>query len=106
VIRKGRSRRSSTESETTHLDILLDDALRATFPASDPVSITPDKSSNGIAADEEFTELPKAALPMQAEANSTPKFASPWEVNLWPLQVANFYAWWIRTFWEMRRGRR
>jgi hypothetical protein len=31
-------------SEEEHLDRLLDEALKATFPASDPISITPAES--------------------------------------------------------------
>jgi hypothetical protein len=40
---------SSSEAETVHLDNLLDEALQETFPASDPIAITMDKPSKGIA---------------------------------------------------------
>ena len=48
ALEKGRRRRRS-EAEAAHLDKLLDDALRETFPASDPIAITIDNSSKAIA---------------------------------------------------------
>jgi hypothetical protein len=42
ALEKGKRRRRS-EAEATHLDKLLYDALRETFPASDPIAITIDK---------------------------------------------------------------
>jgi hypothetical protein len=38
-----------SEAEAVHLDNLLDEALRETFPASDPIAITIDKPPKGIA---------------------------------------------------------
>ena len=35
--------RTAEEARAAHIENLLDDALRATFPASDPVAITVDQ---------------------------------------------------------------
>jgi hypothetical protein len=48
ALEKGR-RRHLSAAEAAHLDKLLDDALRETFPASDPIAITIDNSSKAIA---------------------------------------------------------
>jgi hypothetical protein len=40
-----------SDSEAVHLDRLLDEALRETFPASDPIAITIDRPSKAIAAE-------------------------------------------------------
>jgi hypothetical protein len=94
---KKRSRRSCIESEIIHLDNLLDDALCATFPASDPVSITLHRPSFEMAVGKEASDSPKPAVPIPADASSTPQLAYLWEANLWHLrQMANFYAWWFR----------
>jgi hypothetical protein len=70
--------------------------LQATFPASDPISITLHKPSNGI--DHEPPDTSKAAGPLEVEANWPPQLAGLWEANLWPFwQFANLYAWWFRT---------
>ena len=40
-----------SESEVAHLDRLLDEALRETFPASDPVAITIDGPSKAVCSE-------------------------------------------------------
>jgi hypothetical protein len=50
-LKKGKKQSASSRSETeaAHLDNLLDEALWETFPASDPIAITIDKPSKGVA---------------------------------------------------------
>jgi hypothetical protein len=40
-----------SESDAVHLDRLLDEVLRETFPASDPIAITIDRPSKAIVAE-------------------------------------------------------
>jgi hypothetical protein len=47
-----------SEPDAEHLDNMLDEALRETFPASDPIAITIDKPLKSIASD---SEEPQAA---------------------------------------------
>jgi hypothetical protein len=42
-----------SEPDAEHLDKMLDEALRETFPASDPIAITIDKPSKSIASEEQ-----------------------------------------------------
>jgi len=41
-----------SEPDAEHLDNMLDEALRETFPASDPIAITIDKPLKSIASEE------------------------------------------------------
>src|ERR1700692_1325823 len=83
-----------------HLDKLLDEALRETFPASDPIAITIDKPSKGIASDEPSSlERRMEAAPgdaMVSGAELKPPIADH-DANLWGLhQILN---WWSLLLW-------
>jgi hypothetical protein len=51
LMRTPRPERQS-EPDAEHLDNMLDEALRETFPASDPIAITIDKPLKSIASEE------------------------------------------------------
>jgi hypothetical protein len=87
-----------SRGEAAHLDRLLDEALRETFPASDPIAITVEKSSKGV-------ELGGLGSPDEPESPSMPAdseviWAPPVVVgilsaNLWALhQISYFFDWW------------
>ena len=86
-----------SRSEAAHLDRLLDEALRETFPASDPIAITVEKSSKGV-------ELGGLRSPDEPESLSMPAdsvviWAPPvvgiLSANLWALhQISYFLDWW------------
>jgi hypothetical protein len=86
------------EAETVHLDNLLDEALRETFPASDPIAITVHKPSKAIAHDglrSSPDDPPKAAITQQALVSSTPPDVGFFDPNLWALrQISYFFEWW------------
>jgi hypothetical protein len=87
-----------SEAEAVHLDNLLDEALRETFPASDPIAITIDKPSKVIAPDEGLRrpDDPSTAVGSQESiASWTPPIVSFYDSNLWALrQFSYFFDWW------------
>jgi hypothetical protein len=96
-LRKRNRRPGLSRSEAAHLDRLLDEALRETFPASDPIAITVEKSSKGV-------ELGGLRSPDEPESLSMPAdsvviWAPPvvgiLSANLWALhQISYFLDWW------------
>jgi hypothetical protein len=91
-IKKGKTRR---EAEAAHLDTLLDDALRETFPASDPIAICVDRPLEALTLGD-LQDPDKVALPPQAELNATePKstLMSLYDVNLWGIN--KMFDWWL-----------
>jgi hypothetical protein len=93
-IEKGERRRLS-ESEAAHLDALLDDALRETFPASDPIAICIDgpleAPTLGNLQDRDNVATPPALL-KAAEQKST--LMSLYDANLWAIN--QIFDWWLR----------
>jgi hypothetical protein len=99
-LRKRNKRSGLSRSEAVHLDRLLDEALQETFPASDPIAITVEKSSKGV-------ELGGLGSPDEAESPSMPAdwqdavviWAPPvvgiFSADLWALrQISYFLDWW------------
>ena len=94
ALEKGRRRRLSAP-EAAHLDKLLDDALRETFPASDPIAITIDKSSQAIAPDNP-EDPDNVAISPEANLKVTePKLTlmSPYGAHLWAIK--QIFDWWL-----------
>jgi hypothetical protein len=92
-IEKG-ERRHLSDAEAAHLDMLLDDALRETFPASDPIAICIDRPAEATANNPQ--ELDNVAMPLRA----TPKGPEPkttlmsyYDANLWGIN--QIFDWWL-----------
>jgi hypothetical protein len=87
-----------SEAEAVHLDNLLDEALRETFPASDPIAITIDKPPKGIASPDDLhsSDSPStAAGPHETSVSWTLPIVSFYDPNLWALrQISYFFDWW------------
>jgi hypothetical protein len=99
-MRKGKTRAplSHSTAEAAHLDNLLDEALRETFPASDPIAITVDKPPKGIAPPDDLhsPESPSTAAESQevVVAWASPVFGL-FDANLWALrQISSYFDWW------------
>jgi hypothetical protein len=99
-LRKRTRRPGLTRSETVHLDELLDEALRETFPASDPVAITVEKASKGVEPNglhsldepEGPSDKPDSR---EAEVASTLPIVGLFGANLLVLrQISYFFDWW------------
>jgi hypothetical protein len=99
-LRRGNKLGSCSESEALHLDNLLDDALKATFPASDPVAITIDRPSKGSASERVNSPGSPAVETasreeMASEAEHQPPIFGFYDANLWGLrQISFFFNWW------------
>jgi hypothetical protein len=80
---------------TAHLDALLDDALRETFPASDPIAICIDRPSEALSLGN-LRDPDNAAMTPPAPLKATePKSslmglydANPWGLN-------QIFDWWL-----------
>jgi hypothetical protein len=89
---------SRAKAHAAHLDGLLDEALRETFPASDPVAITVDKlpmstaPSDGLcSADARPMDVPS----QEAAVSQAPPVVGFFDLNLWALRQISFYfEWW------------
>jgi hypothetical protein len=93
-IKKGKTRRLS-EAEAAHLDKLLDDALRETFPASDPIAICVDRPLEALTLGD-VQDRDSVALPPQAGLKATePKstLTSLYDANLWGIN--QIFDWWL-----------
>jgi hypothetical protein len=93
-IKKGKTRRLS-DAEAAHLDTLLDDALRETFPASDPIAICIDRPLEALTLGD-LQDPDKVALPPQAGLKATePKstLTSLYDANLWGIN--QIFDWWL-----------
>jgi hypothetical protein len=89
-LRRGNKLGSCSESEAVHLDNVLDDALKATFPASDPVAITItiDRPSKGSASERVNSPGSPAVETasreeMASEAEHQPPIFGFYDANLW-----------------------
>jgi hypothetical protein len=101
-LRKRTRRPGLTRSEAVHLDRLLDEALRETFPASDPVAITVEKASKGVepnslhSLDEPEAPPDKPDSP-EAEVASILPIVGLFSANFLVLrQISYFFDWWCR----------
>jgi hypothetical protein len=93
-IKKGKTRRLS-EAEAAHLDKLLDDALRETFPASDPIAICVDRALEALTLGD-LQDPDNRAFPPQAGLKATePKsiLMSLYDANLWGIN--QIFDWWL-----------
>jgi hypothetical protein len=100
-MKKGKRHPASSRSkaEAAHLDNLLDEALRETFPASDPIAITMDKPAKGIEPDGLHSpDSPSmAAGSQEIVATRTPPIVGFFAPNLWALrQISDYFDWWAR----------
>jgi hypothetical protein len=82
-----------SETESVHLDRLLDEALRETFPASDPIAITIDRPSKAIAAEllQSADDPPMSAPPTATEPKSA--LVSVYDAHLWGIN--QIFDWWL-----------
>ncbi len=64
--------RTDTEPSDGHLDRLLDEALKETFPASDPAAVGFDKPSGSASGDPDGGDV-RAATPIDAEGEANPE---------------------------------
>src|ERR1700760_767225 len=67
-LQKRNRRPGLSRSEAAHLDRLLDEALRETFPASDPIAITVEKSPKGVELGPDEPESPSMPADSQDAA--------------------------------------
>jgi hypothetical protein len=86
--RTKRTRLSRAEGESVHLDNLLDEALKDTFPASDPIAITIEKYAGGVAL--------RGARVHEVATPSMPLPVSVFDMSLWAVrQISKYYFdWW------------
>jgi hypothetical protein len=82
-----------SESDVAHLDRLLDEALRQTFPASDPIAITIDKPSKAMAAEllQSVDDPGVPTPPTATEPRSA--MASFYDAHLWTIN--QIFEWWL-----------
>ena len=86
-----------SKAEAAHLDDLLDEALRETFPASDPIAITIDKTWKRIAPPNDLhsPDSPSTAAESQVVVGRAPPVLGLFDANLWALRQISFYFdWW------------
>jgi hypothetical protein len=74
-IEKGERHRLS-EAKAAHLDALLDDALRETFPARDPIAICVDRPLEALTLGN-LQDPDKVAMPPPALLKATELLSSP-----------------------------
>jgi hypothetical protein len=75
------------EPDAEHLDKMSDEALRETFPASDPIAITIDKPLKSCASEEHQGPDNRATSP-----RTTPALVSFYDANLWGIN--QIFDWW------------
>jgi hypothetical protein len=82
-----------SEPDAERLDRMLDEALRETFPASDPIAITIDKPLKSIASEEQGPDN-LATSPRTTFSGTEPKpaLASFYDANLWGIN--RIFEWW------------
>jgi hypothetical protein len=84
-----------SKAEAAHLDNLLDEALRETFPASDPIAITVDKPWKSLAPPDDLHGPSSAAESQEIVVGSAPTVLSLFDANLWALrQISSCFDWW------------
>jgi hypothetical protein len=89
-----RRKKARGSDEAAHLDKMLDEALRETFPASDPIAITIDKPLKAIASEALPGPDNLAASPHTTVGGTEPKPApvSFFDANLWVIN--QIFDWW------------
>jgi hypothetical protein len=82
------------EPDAEHLDKMLDEALRETFPASDPIAITIDKPLKSSASEEHQGPDNLATSPRTtfSGTESKPALVSFYDANLWGIN--QIFDWW------------
>jgi hypothetical protein len=98
--RTKRSRLSRAKGESVHLDNLLDEALKDTFPASDPIAITIEKYAGSVALSGPDGLANPSMVPRVHEVAvpSMPPPVSIFDINLWAVrQISKYYFdwWWL-----------
>jgi hypothetical protein len=96
---------SRSKAEAAHLDNLLDEALRETFPASDPIAIAIDKPSKGIEPHGLLSpnSPPTAAGPQEIVVSSAPPGVAFFDANLWALrQISDYFDWWFHLLGDRK----
>jgi hypothetical protein len=91
-IKKDKTHRLS-EAEAAHLDTLLDEALRETFPASDPIAICVDRPLEALT---DLQDPDNVALPPETGLKATepkPTLMSLYDANLWGIN--QIFDWWL-----------
>jgi hypothetical protein len=96
-----------SRSDAAHLDKLLDEALRETFPASDPIAITVEKASKGVEAgglrSPDEPERPEEPDSQEVAVISTLPIVDLFGANLWALrQISYFFDWWCALLVDRR----
>jgi hypothetical protein len=82
-----------SEFEAAHLDKLLDEALRETFPASDSIAISIDKPSKAVAAEQLQSPDDLATLSPGTATKPKSALASFYDVHLW--SINQIFDWWL-----------
>jgi hypothetical protein len=92
------------EPDAAHLDKMLDEALRETFPASDPIAITIDKPLKAVASEEPPgpDTLATAARTTVGGTEPKPALVSFFDANLWGFN--QIFDWWSHLL-GVRRGK-
>ena len=82
-----------SESDAAHLDRLLDEALRETFPASGPIAITIDRPSKAMAAEllQSVDDPTMSAPPTATEPKSA--LVGFYDAHLWGIN--QILDWWL-----------
>jgi hypothetical protein len=89
-----RRKKARGSDEAAHLDKMLDEALRETFPASDPIAITIDKPLKAIAS-EALPGPDNLATSPQTTVGGTepePALVSFFDATLWGIN--QIFDWW------------
>jgi hypothetical protein len=86
-MRKGKTRPplGHSKAEVAHLDDLLDEALRETFPAGDPIAITVDKPSKSVALPDDLHSPVGPPTPAESQ-----EVVAGWPPPVFGLFNANF----------------
>jgi hypothetical protein len=98
--RKKHPASNQIKAAAAHLDSLLDEALRETFPASDPIAIIVAKPSKNIAPPDDLhsPDSPStSAKSQEVVVGWAPPVLGLFDANLWALrQISSYYDWWYR----------
>jgi hypothetical protein len=101
-LKKGKRHSASSHSkaEAAHLDNLLDEALRETFPASDPIAITIDKPTRRVTPPDNLHGSDSPSMrpgTREVVASRAPPVVGFFDANLWALrQISDYFDWWCR----------
>jgi hypothetical protein len=82
-----------SEPDGEHRDKTLDEALRETFPASDPIAITIDKPLKSVASEEQDRDnLATSPRKTFGGTEPEPELVSFYDANLWGIN--QIFDWW------------